>query len=103
VAQKARATTVALFTWQDDSTLHVRVFVPGPDGSSGGGFEDPGTGSAAGPIALLARRLWSVAVDVTIRQGDEIGRPCRIEVHAEEGDVRVGGRIAACAEGRFTL
>jgi trans-2,3-dihydro-3-hydroxyanthranilate isomerase len=103
VAQRVRATTVALFTWRDDSMLHVRVFVPGPVSSSGGGFEDPGTGSAAGPIALLARRLWGTAADVTICQGDEIGRPCRIEVHAEEGDVRVGGRIAACAEGTFTL
>jgi trans-2,3-dihydro-3-hydroxyanthranilate isomerase len=103
VAQKAGATTVALFTWRDDATLHVRVFVPGPEGSSGGGFEDPGTGSTAGPIAVLARRLWGTAADVTICQGDEIGRPCRIEVHAEDGDVRVGGRIAACAEGRFTL
>jgi trans-2,3-dihydro-3-hydroxyanthranilate isomerase len=103
VAQKARATTVALFTPREHSRLHVRVFVPGPRGSSGGGFEDPGTGSAAGPIALLARRLWGTAADVTICQGDEIGRPCRIEVHAEEADVRVGGRIAACAEGRFTL
>jgi trans-2,3-dihydro-3-hydroxyanthranilate isomerase len=133
VAQKARATTVGLFARQDDSTLKVRVFVPGPAGpggqqqgptgsggqqqgpagpggqqhgpaaSSGGGFEDPGTGSAAGPIALLACRLWGTSADVIIRQGDEVGRPCRIEVHAEEGDVRVGGSVAACAEGTFTL
>ncbi len=102
VAQKAGAATVALFARRDDSSLHVRVFVPSP-GSSSGGFEDPGTGSAAGPVALLARQLWGTAADVTICQGDEIGRPCRIEVHAEEGDVRVGGNIAACAEGSFTL
>jgi predicted PhzF superfamily epimerase YddE/YHI9 len=40
---------------------------------------------------------------VIIYQGDEVGRPCRIEVHAEEDDMRVGGRVVACAEGRFTL
>jgi len=97
LAEKARVTTVGLFVPLDDSTLHARVFVPAE------GFEDPGTGSAAGPIALLARSLWGTATDVIIHQGDEIGRPCRIEVHAEEGDVRVGGRIAASAEGRFTL
>ncbi|TMM17495.1 MAG: PhzF family phenazine biosynthesis protein [Actinobacteria bacterium] len=97
LAEKARVTTVGLFVPLDDSTLHARVFVPAE------GFEDPGTGSAAGPIALLARSLWGTATDVIIHQGDEIGRPCRIEVHAEEGDVRVGGRITASAEGRFTL
>ena len=76
----------------------MRYFVPG-----WGVPEDPGTGSAAGPIGLLARRLWGSATDVVIRQGEEVGRPCRIEVHAEEGDVRVGGRVAGSAEGRFTL
>jgi trans-2,3-dihydro-3-hydroxyanthranilate isomerase len=82
----------------DDRTLHVRVF------ASGAGIaEDPGTGSAAGPIGVLARRLWSTEPDVLIRQGDEMGRSCRIDVHAVEGEVRVGGRVAACAEGVFTL
>lgn len=100
LAARARVTTVAVFCLIDDSTLKARVFVPSP---SGGGFEDPGTGSAAGPIALLARRLWGTAADVVIEQGDEIGRPCRIEALAEEDDVRVGGRVAACAEGLFTL
>jgi trans-2,3-dihydro-3-hydroxyanthranilate isomerase len=82
----------------DDASLHVRVFLPVI-----GVAEDPGTGSAAGPIGLLAREHMGTASDVTIRQGDEIGRPCRIEVHAEAGNIRVGGRVAACTEGRFTL
>jgi trans-2,3-dihydro-3-hydroxyanthranilate isomerase len=82
----------------DDATLHVRVFAPGA-----GIAEDPGTGSAAGPIGLLARQRWGTHADVTIRQGAEIGRPCLIEVHAEEGGLRVGGKVAACAEGRFSL
>jgi predicted PhzF superfamily epimerase YddE/YHI9 len=54
-------------------------------------------------VALLARRLWGTEADVTVYQGDEIGRPCRIDVHAEEGDLWVGGQIADCAEGVFTL
>jgi predicted PhzF superfamily epimerase YddE/YHI9 len=54
-------------------------------------------------VAVLARRLWGTAADVTIRQGDEMGRPCRLEVHAEEGNVRVGGRVAPVAAGTFTL
>jgi trans-2,3-dihydro-3-hydroxyanthranilate isomerase len=80
----------------DDRSLQVRAFMPGIG-------EDPGTGSAAGPVALLARRLWGTAADVVIRQGAEIGRPSTIEVHAEEGAIRVGGRVVASAEGRFTL
>src|SRR2546430_2476084 len=82
----------------DDETLHVRVFCPGA-----GIVEDPGTGSAAGPIAVLARDRWGTADDVTIRQGDEIARPCRIQARGVRGDARGGGRVTACAEGRLLL
>lgn len=82
----------------DNRTLHVRAFFPGF-----GIAEDPGTGSLAGPIGILAGRLWGTATDLTIHQGDEIGRACRIEVHAEPGAIRVGGRVSLAAEGVFTL
>ena len=81
-----------------DRDLHVRVFVP-----SAGIPEDPGTGGVAGSIGVLARRLWGTDTDVTIRQGAEVGRPCHIQVHAELGSVQVGGKVSACAEGRFEL
>jgi trans-2,3-dihydro-3-hydroxyanthranilate isomerase len=97
-AQTVGAASIAVVRRGDDSTLHARVFVPGA-----GVPEDPGTGSAAGAIALLARRVWNTAVDVTIHQGYEMGRPCRIDVHAEPGALRVGGRVSVCAEGAFTL
>jgi PhzF family phenazine biosynthesis protein len=93
-----RTTGIGVVRRIDDATLHARVFLPGPSL-----VEDPGTGSAAGPFGLLARRRWSTDEDVVILQGAEMGRPCRIEVHAEEGNVRVGGHVAACAEGRFVL
>jgi predicted PhzF superfamily epimerase YddE/YHI9 len=57
----------------------------------------------AGPVGLFARDRLGTYVDVMIHQGDEIGRPCRIEVHAEEGAITVGGSVTPCAEGRFTL
>jgi trans-2,3-dihydro-3-hydroxyanthranilate isomerase len=98
VSAAVGAVGLGLFRRLDDRTIHVRVFGPGS-----GIPEDPGTGSAAGPVGLLARAQWGTDADVTIRQGDEIGRPCRIEVHAEPGAVTVGGRVATCAEGRFTL
>ena len=90
--------TFAVVRRLDDRTLHVRNFPV-----AAGVNEDPGTGSAAGPIGLLARRHWGTDADLTIHQGREIGRPCTIEVHAEEGHIRVGGRVAACAEGHFSL
>lgn len=52
---------------------------------------------------MVARRTWGCAADLTILQGLEIGRPCRIEVHALAGELSVGGAVTACAEGRFTL
>lgn len=82
----------------DDTTLHIRVFLPATSIP-----EDPATGSAAGPVGILARRLWGTAEDVTIRQGDEMGRPSRMEVHAATGEVRVGGAVTDVAEGRLTL
>jgi trans-2,3-dihydro-3-hydroxyanthranilate isomerase len=97
-ARQAGGGSLAPVRRLDDATLHVRLFAPGL-----GVTEDPGTGSAAGPVGVLTRRLWSMADDIVVRQGDEVGRPCRIEVHTVEGDVRVGGRVAACAEGTFTL
>lgn len=98
VTGRAGTTTLATVRRLDDRTLHMRVFAP-----AAGIAEDPGTGSAAGPAAVLARTIWGTEPEVTVLQGAEVGRPCRIEVHAEEGSLRVGGRVAACAEGRFTL
>ena len=80
------------------SELHVRVFLPGS-----GISEDPGTGSAAGPIALAAGRVWGTDTDLVIHQGIEMGRPCRIEVRLEADTVWVGGAVSLVAEGRFTL
>ena len=94
-SMKADRTTAAVARI-DDRTLDVRLFAAGVG-------EDPGTGSAAGPIALLSRRVFGTNPDVTIHQGDRVGRACRIDVHAVEGGITVGGRVAACAEGQFTL
>jgi len=97
-ARAVRATGVGVVRRVDDATLHARVFIPGSSV-----VEDPGTGSAAGPFGVLARRLWGTNVDVVIDQGVEMGRPCRIEVHAEAGNLRVGGAVSAFAQGIFTL
>jgi trans-2,3-dihydro-3-hydroxyanthranilate isomerase len=98
VSKREDAFTVAVIERRADDDLHVRVFVPGA-----GIPEDAGTGSAAGPIGVLARQQWGTAPDVVVHQGLELGRPCRIEVHAELGAIRVGGRVAQCGKGHFSL
>lgn len=98
VARSVRATGVAAFRPIDSSTIQARVFIPASTVP-----EDPGTGSAASPIGVVANERWGLSDDVVIQQGDHLGRPCRIRVHVEPGDMRVGGDVAPCAQGTFTL
>lgn len=90
----------SLETREPNSAAHARAFVPGI-----GIAEDPATGSAAGPLgALLASRgLLSEGTWSVIEQGDEIGRPSRIEVRVSGGQVEVAGRSVIVAEGRLFL
>ena len=97
-ARAVGAQSIAVVGLIGDHDLHARVFVPGA-----GVPEDPGTGSAAGAIALLARDVWASADDVSIHQGAEMGRPCRLEVAIRPDALRVGGRVSNCAEGTFSL
>ena len=80
----------------DDKT---RMFAPGA-----GVFEDPATGSAAGPLALhLARHgRISFGEQIEIRQGAEIGRPstlyARVEGSRENVErIEVGGSAVVVA------
>jgi trans-2,3-dihydro-3-hydroxyanthranilate isomerase len=99
VSRAVNVTGVGALRKLDDTTLHVRLVAPSEKGT----FEDPGTGSAAGPVGMLARDLWGLGAELRVKQGDEIGRPCRIDVHAQSGAIRVGGAVAPCARGVFTL
>jgi trans-2,3-dihydro-3-hydroxyanthranilate isomerase len=79
----------------------TRMFAPG-----GGVFEDPATGSAAGPLAIHLARHGRIAFgeQIEIRQGAEVGRPSRLYARAEgsaervEG-VEVGGSAVVVARG----
>lgn len=76
--------------------LRARGYWPGF-----GVMEDPATGSAAAGLGIyLAARVG--AVDVSVLQGVEMGRPCRIGLRAEEGTVSVGGECRLVLEGRLT-
>jgi trans-2,3-dihydro-3-hydroxyanthranilate isomerase len=81
----------------------TRMFAPG-----GGVFEDPATGSAAGPLAIHLARHGRIAFgeEIEIRQGLEIGRPSILYARAEGSDehirrVEVGGSAVVVARGEF--
>lgn len=79
------------------ATAHARFFNP-----SVGIWEDPATGSAAGPLAcyLVAHGGVGDGTDV-VEQGVEMGRPSRIEVHG--GRVQVSGSAVVVAEGALRI
>lgn len=66
--------------------------------------EDPATGSAAGALGALRVFRGAEPGPLTVRQGDEIGRPSeiRVDVGGSAGapaNVRVGGRAVLLFEG----
>ncbi len=90
---------------RDGSGWKTRMFAP-----ADGVFEDPATGSAAGPLAVHLARHGRIAFgeEIEISQGAEIGRPSTLFAVAEgTADklerVRVGGSAVIVARGEFTL
>ncbi|HEX2240408.1 MAG TPA: PhzF family phenazine biosynthesis protein [Actinomycetota bacterium] len=86
------------FTGHRAGVLRARGFFPGV-----GVAEDPATGSAAGALGLyLASRVG--AIDFTIEQGVEMGRPSRLDVSAASPDrVKVGGKCHLVLSGRIDV
>jgi trans-2,3-dihydro-3-hydroxyanthranilate isomerase len=81
----------------------TRMFAP-----AGGVFEDPATGSAAGPLAVHLARHGQIAFgeEIEIRQGAEIGRPSVLYARADGSHerierVEVGGSAVIVAQGGF--
>ena len=73
-------------------------------------FEDPATGSAAGPLAVHLARHGRIAFaeEIEIRQGAEVGRPsvlyARADGSAERIErVEVGGSAVIVARGEFRV
>ena len=84
----------------------VRCFFPAQ-----GILEDPVTGMAAGQLGLLLQELLPEQLPrrLSFTQGDELGRPGRVEVElrpeATPGDVRawIGGRATTVLRGELDL
>lgn len=81
---------------ENDNDLAARMFAPGM-----GLGEDPGTGAAAAAlIGLLSEHvpLGTGQADFVLRQGVEMGRPCRITIQLrKDNDVLVHGGIGGHA------
>ncbi|MDO8880511.1 MAG: PhzF family phenazine biosynthesis protein [Coriobacteriia bacterium] len=90
---------------QSGSRVKTRMFAP-----ELGVFEDPATGSAAGPLALHLARHGRIAwgEEIVISQGAEIGRPSTLYATAEGSAdgvtrVEVGGSAVVVARGEFSV
>ncbi|TSD84838.1 PhzF family phenazine biosynthesis protein [Mycobacterium sp. KBS0706] len=82
------------------AAAHARFFNP-----TVGLWEDPATGSAAGPLAwhLASRGLAPSSGEVAIEQGHALGRPSRIAVRLADGKVELRGRCVTVAGGALHL
>src|SRR4051794_9841694 len=75
-------TTVQLVHRESPGLFHARNPFP-----PGGAFEDPATGAAAAALGAYLRELGIVdpPARVTVRQGEDMGRPSRLEVTIPPG------------------
>jgi PhzF family phenazine biosynthesis protein len=88
-------TTVQLVWREDDTTFHARDPFP-----PGGVVEDPATGGAAAALGAYLRTLGLIdpPARLTIRQGDDLGRPGTLLVEVPAGEhngIAVSGTAVA--------
>lgn len=81
----------------DGPEPYVRFFNP-----TVGLWEDPATGTAAGPLAWSLVEAGAVpGPDVVIEQGHAMGRPSRLRLRVEGGTVTLSGSAVLAAEGQL--
>ncbi len=85
---------------QPDATAYARFFNP-----TVGIWEDPATGTAAGPLAahLLAHGLAPSDRPIVIEQGTAMGRTSLIRVDVTANRVRISGSGVVVASGQLML
>jgi trans-2,3-dihydro-3-hydroxyanthranilate isomerase len=68
-------------------------------------WEDPATGSAAGPLVsrLVAQGVVPDGASALVEQGYAMGRPSRIRVQVSDQQVRIAGASVVVAEGTLTV
>ncbi|CAM5220440.1 hypothetical protein CDEF62S_00652 [Castellaniella defragrans] len=94
--------TIALIWREAERVFHARNAF-----ASGGVLEDPATGAAAAALAgLLRDRRLLKAGDLLIWQGEDMGRPSRLDVRFTDipgSGIQVGGESAPLADPRLYL
>jgi trans-2,3-dihydro-3-hydroxyanthranilate isomerase len=99
ICETAGMNTLSPFCWdRAGGDLSQRIFAPRM-----GIPESPAVGTAAAPAAEYARDAWGAGTDVCVRQGQALGRPSLITVHAERGAMNLMGNVRRFAQGTFTL
>jgi len=80
----------------------ARYFYATPGGAIN---EDPGTGSACANLGgWLLHRKAALPASVLVEQGDQTGRPCRLQLDVStDGRIQVGGRAQEIGRGAVTL
>ncbi|MBV7503359.1 MULTISPECIES: PhzF family phenazine biosynthesis protein [unclassified Achromobacter] len=80
----------------------ARYFYATPGGAIN---EDPGTGSACANLGgWLLHRKAALPASVLVEQGDQTGRPCRLQLDVStDGRIQVGGRALEIGRGAVTL
>jgi trans-2,3-dihydro-3-hydroxyanthranilate isomerase len=74
--------------------IEARMFGP-----AHGVDEDPACGAVAGSLATIMNSHFGTDDRVSIRQGEQIRHPSRIEVTLDDGKIRVGGRMIEMGRG----
>lgn len=88
-----------LFAIGKDGSLYARHFAP-----ACGINEDPVTGTANGALCgYLVLNGIAPGPEFRVRQGDALGRPGELTVHATDKEVRVGGRAVILSRGSITF
>ena len=65
--------------------------------------EDPATGSASATLAALLVQLTGQDVALSIRQGEDMGRPSLITARADQHGVTISGDAVLVMEGNLIL
>jgi predicted PhzF superfamily epimerase YddE/YHI9 len=67
--------------------------------------EDPGTGSACANLGgWLLMRGTPLPLELTVQQGEQVGRPCRLELRVDaSGHIFVSGNVIELGRGAIHL
>ena len=65
-------------------------------------LEDAATGSAVGPLCAYLDRYAGISA-ISVAQGEEMGRPSRLDACIDGDQVRVGGDAIIVATGEVTV